>query len=85
MLEIIMRELLHQAEDARHNAPYVDVTDPSDAILDGHFNLAALAEAIGAKLKSFLERADGLDKWNGYGEGYSTLRAQIETMIATKG
>lgn len=83
MLEIIMRELQRQSE-ANPAMVFVNVIHPDSALLDGHFDLVALAGAICTELKGFLEGADGLDKWNGYGEGYSTLRAQIETMIATK-
>lgn len=40
------------------------------------------AKEIAEKLRRFLKDADGLDKWNGYGEGYSDLRAELARLIA---
>ncbi len=52
-LEIIIAELKRQFEEDTHIAPYIDAADPTDAILDGHFDLVALANAIdNAKLKT---------------------------------
>lgn len=39
------------------------------------------AKEIAEKLRRFLKYADGLDKWNGYGEGYSGLRAELVRLI----
>lgn len=46
ILSIIIDELKRQFE-GKYNSPYVDITDDlTDAILDGHFDLAAIAEGL---------------------------------------
>jgi len=49
-LEVIIAEFQRQVEESKVPVGYFDDTNPRDAILDGHFDLEALAAAIERKV-----------------------------------
>jgi hypothetical protein len=53
-LEQICAELRRQAEENTAFAPYADIDDPKDAVLDGHFDLTRLADD--AEIKALKQR-----------------------------
>jgi hypothetical protein len=46
----LIAALQAQAEAAGPSTPYVDADDPTDAIVDGHIDLTAVAEAMLAEM-----------------------------------
>ena len=51
ILQAIVTSLEQQAEAPGPWEPYVDIDDPADVTLDGHFNLTELAAAVAAVLE----------------------------------